>query len=1194
MKKHFTLFGILISFLSFQISFSQIEDSSFDPAAESVRLAPTPTSPEAQAFTKYGNTPVNMYTGTPNIQIPIYTHKGRELDLPISLTYDASGIKVEQLATNVGLGWNLNVGGRISRITNGMPDDFSVTSHTYGAYKSFWDSEVNSKILTYDDASTNPYFNSKSEAINYLYFLKKSNDNEYDIQPDYYSFSALGQSDMFVIDVTSKTPEALNNPRIKVSITKAIGGANTPITKWVVTMDDGTIYTFEETEVTQDTNFNDIGPNTFYGFKKEFNSSWLLTKIESANGKDIYDFTYTDLGFWTSNSQASSITGVTNVISVGGAQPNPSPTSTDNMGYNTTEYKIRQKVLSEIKHNSKRIVDVNLLSKRWDMSVNSAIEKINIYNKDTGNNSADLYKSYTFEYDYFRTSFAKVPPYNTGNTPGKENIRLKLDKINIKDSNSTLVKDYQFDYIDPYTISSTASNSQDYYGYNNGVSNSVLYPKSNEPAVPSSSGANRNPNFSRAKRGLLEKITYPTGGHTFFEFEKNYEKEATGTSTVWQTAGSTALAYPTLPSYNATACNASFWAGNTTPQTTSDVFEVTQNNTDFKMIYDQTGNLLKGYNVQNMASLIKISSIDSTKIWTEIYDNNCGVKAGIDLIWSKDVVWVSGSTSIYPSTSNITLDAGFYQMVLANPSLFLANSLEAKEGVLVTNYVYNQKAGVRVKSIKDYTDATTLALHKSYEYPSGTVISMPDYDYYSQQYTVDNNNTPVVSTLLHRLSYASGTDKPHMGYSEVIEKVENANGTESNGTTSNRFNTSSAGNYRSGVYTYYINGKETAKNYSVSYYLGKTKGNTVYDSQGLTESSSSKSYYDLEYYSNTGLYLSTDESKSNLYPIPTYSSGLQKWYISYTAPAGYTNGIGGSVGLVPPAACNDTNIFSSIEKSDLCNPGIARLVKRTTTAWGKVGNITQSISNQYSNNAVDYVNQITDYTYYDQPIVPNPNKPLITIQPDYLLKETSTTNSSGETIKQEFLYASNVSSGAGSLKSNNMLSTVLETKTYKDNVELSEKKTIYSGTVPSKIQTLKGTQSLEDRLLFERFENDNLVQVKQADGTTTAYIWGYDNRYIIAKVENATYADIEGLTAFGLGFTITGNLSPTQENELRGLPNVLVTTFDYDPIVGVTSIKDPRKNVISYEYDDFHRLKYIKDRDGKILSENQYNYGPQN
>lgn len=164
---------LLFFVMTFQMTFAQIEDSSFDPAAESVRLAPTPTSPEAQAFTKYGNTPVNMYTGTPNIQIPIYTHQGRELNLPISLTYDASGVKVEQLATNVGLGWNLNVGGRITRITNGMPDDFSDTSHTYGKYKSFWDSEVSSKILALENEPLNPTFLNKADAISYLYFLKK-------------------------------------------------------------------------------------------------------------------------------------------------------------------------------------------------------------------------------------------------------------------------------------------------------------------------------------------------------------------------------------------------------------------------------------------------------------------------------------------------------------------------------------------------------------------------------------------------------------------------------------------------------------------------------------------------------------------------------------------------------------------------------------------------------------------------------------------------------------------------------------------------------------------------------------------------------------------------------------------------------------------------------------------------------------
>jgi YD repeat-containing protein len=52
----------------------------------------------------------------------------------------------------------------------------------------------------------------------------------------------------------------------------------------------------------------------------------------------------------------------------------------------------------------------------------------------------------------------------------------------------------------------------------------------------------------------------------------------------------------------------------------------------------------------------------------------------------------------------------------------------------------------------------------------------------------------------------------------------------------------------------------------------------------------------------------------------------------------------------------------------------------------------------------------------------------------------------------------------------------------------------------------------------------------------------------------------------------------------------MVTTYTYDPLIGVTSITDPKDYTVYYEYDDFNRLKQVKDADGKILSENEYNY----
>jgi YD repeat-containing protein len=58
----------------------------------------------------------------------------------------------------------------------------------------------------------------------------------------------------------------------------------------------------------------------------------------------------------------------------------------------------------------------------------------------------------------------------------------------------------------------------------------------------------------------------------------------------------------------------------------------------------------------------------------------------------------------------------------------------------------------------------------------------------------------------------------------------------------------------------------------------------------------------------------------------------------------------------------------------------------------------------------------------------------------------------------------------------------------------------------------------------------------------------------------------------------------------NAFPNAQVTTFTYDPLIGVTSITDPRGETVYYHYDDFNRLEFVKDAQGDILSKNAYNY----
>ena len=84
----------------------------------------TPLSPNAAALWKYSELPVNMYTGIPSIAIPIYEIKSGNLSVPISLSYHAGGIRYEEQASWVGLGWNINPG-NINRNMRGVPDDFN-------------------------------------------------------------------------------------------------------------------------------------------------------------------------------------------------------------------------------------------------------------------------------------------------------------------------------------------------------------------------------------------------------------------------------------------------------------------------------------------------------------------------------------------------------------------------------------------------------------------------------------------------------------------------------------------------------------------------------------------------------------------------------------------------------------------------------------------------------------------------------------------------------------------------------------------------------------------------------------------------------------------------------------------------------------------------------------------------------------
>ena len=87
-----------------------------------------PPSPEAASLCEYAETPVSYFYGLPQIDIPLYTVQEGSFSLPVSISYHGGGIKVNELASRVGLGWVLNAGGVISRTVCGLPDETLILS----------------------------------------------------------------------------------------------------------------------------------------------------------------------------------------------------------------------------------------------------------------------------------------------------------------------------------------------------------------------------------------------------------------------------------------------------------------------------------------------------------------------------------------------------------------------------------------------------------------------------------------------------------------------------------------------------------------------------------------------------------------------------------------------------------------------------------------------------------------------------------------------------------------------------------------------------------------------------------------------------------------------------------------------------------------------------------------------------------
>jgi hypothetical protein len=251
----------------------------------------------------------------------------------------------------------------------------------------------------------------------------------------------------------------------------------------------------------------------------------------------------------------------------------------------------------------------------------------------------------------------------------------------------------------------------------------------------------------------------------------------------------------------------------------------------------------------------------------------------------------------------------------------------------------------------------------------------------------------------------------------------------------------------------------------------------------------------------------------------------------------------------------------------------------------------------------EIVTQVTDFAYN---II------------NYQLNYTSSTTSEGDVLEQKKYYSvdhniptlsSPIETGIRQdLVDANMFTTPILQESYRDGVLTSRVKYHYDEFEPNQfllvaVSTQKGLNDpMESRLTYHKYDPyGNVLDVSKQDGTHVSYIWGYNKTLPIAKIEGLSYDEL----ATKLNTTPAGldsfDESPSYMNLINGLRNAfsisdpfMITTYEYDVGVGIKKVTDPRGRNMTYFYDDFNRLEYVKDHEGNILSENEYKYATQN
>lgn len=1082
-------------------------------------------TPEASALGQYGKYTASAYTGVPAISIPLFSIGSGDFTMPVELCYDASGIKVEQQATYVGLGWNLILGGSITQTVCGQ-FDFGETS-----YSSLSNQNLHQSICP--NMPTNvPYAGIVSVSFpavptTGVCMPIESDREKFNLLrnvsigarvPDIFQASFCGHNVSFVLDEYRRNAKIISNDATNYKI-EVIGNGYVPSTI-EITDDYGITYIF--------------GLNRMYDDRV----SYSLSKIKNEANRILAVFKYFEGGYNLLQSYYETI-GKNDesynkpIASEALRRQFIEQNYPNTLGHGMIEY-YPDTIVTD-----KEIV-IFSYGDRDDIKGAKRIDSITVKANDE---SESIIHRVSFGYG----NFIEVDSNSTlcnryGYSSVYEFSRMKLIDVTVDD------KKYSMKYNERVPLPPRLSVQQDFWGYYNAQSNRDGFCATPEfrynengklvgldPIGP----ANRYASEENCKIGILNRITYPTGGYTEFDYEINHFDDEYGK-----------YYYPTVssvsPSSNAVRYEKTVSCGS---RFTGTGYKTTPDTTEFDV--EQPTRVVITSNSPYYPSTEQYYKLSLGIIGTDSIGNT---------IFARHYTKYNDKQDINESYE---LPKGHYvlssQFDIVTRGLIVGGSIrvtfptEYREDLSFADVSGKSVGGgLRIKTIKNYDNGNVHLGTTRYKYKEGkllipTVKKETIYMQYLYAVSCANPSVYVIPTTLDcqfffvtsHSTYPAvcSLGSPTIGYSEVtIEHYDN------NGELLSY-----------DVEKYHNNGYVE---YGDPLYFNLFRVNMNGLNGKMTESARYSAEGELMQKTNyTYTFIGSDASIDDIVFFP-WTRCLNQ------SPGGSSLDVLYKYSLYPKFPVSALPC-TMVETSYVDN----HPMKPITTTYRYNENNYQPIEVVRSFMTEDHTTDTTTtrYWYPDDPEVTNCNTSCLTLK-----------HNISERVQAKAYHNGNEIGG------------------YRNNYGF------WTDSLPVIIENYSINANGIERRELEISDYDNHGNVREylkKDGIPVAIIWSYNHQCPIMEIVGCTYAQVldafPGLLTLENGYPLISNatdpIKRAYDTLRAALPLAHITAFEYSPWLTVSKIIKPNGYVVKYDYDQYGRLIASSDGSG-IIQRFYYNF----